>query len=203
MFPSVWTLRMGVLVAVLTCSGCASIVSDNESTTYFATTPEKARCELKGQDFTRVVETPASVTLPAAAAPITVECSAENYRTMAETLDTSMDGWVLGNILFGGVIGAVIDSSRGAGQKYPSQYSMVLEPASFPTAAERDSWYDGRRDEIAATWSTAMEAISRNCSGDNSQTSCKSRLAQAETKRDAELAALEKRRETAVVVAAQ
>ena len=68
--------RLGALIGLASVSGCASIVSDNESTTYIATSPEQARCELKGGDFTRIVDTPATLTLPAAAAPIIVECSA-------------------------------------------------------------------------------------------------------------------------------
>ena len=51
--------RLSPLLLLLT-GACASIVSDNESTVYVATEPEKARCELHGQDFTRVVSTPAS-----------------------------------------------------------------------------------------------------------------------------------------------
>jgi PBP1b-binding outer membrane lipoprotein LpoB len=46
-----------ILALALVLPGCASIVSDNNSGTYIETDPEKARCELHGQDFKRVVDT--------------------------------------------------------------------------------------------------------------------------------------------------
>mgnify|MGYP001010576331 FL=1 len=95
-------------------AGCASVVSKTDSTTYLETDPEKARCVLHGQDFKRVVTTPDSIQLPSAAAPITVACEAEGYKTATAVLDTKSDGWIWGNILLGGVIGAVVDGARGA-----------------------------------------------------------------------------------------
>jgi len=59
----VWATAVAGLALVL--SGCASIVSESESTTYIETDPETARCELHGQDFKRVVTTPTSIHLPA------------------------------------------------------------------------------------------------------------------------------------------
>lgn len=59
---------------------CASIVSDNKSVTYVETVPEEARCELHGQDFKRVITTPASIQLPANAAPVMVACHCRRLR---------------------------------------------------------------------------------------------------------------------------
>lgn len=206
MFRTIWLARLAAAISLLTCSACASIISDNESTTYFATTPEHARCELHGQDFTRVVETPGSMVLPADAAPVTVACTAEGYRTTTALLDTSADGWVVGNALFGllgGPIGLIIDASRGAGQQYPPQFALVLEPSSFPSLAERDAWYDRRRSEIEASWAETIESVQQTCRRNNAQPSCKNRLSVLEKKRDDELASLEERRNTATVVASQ
>ncbi|MCH8111383.1 MAG: hypothetical protein IH905_05430 [Proteobacteria bacterium] len=108
----------GAALALAVLSGCASIVSDNESTVYVATEPEAARCELHGDDFTRVINTPGSLVIPSVAAPVTVTCDAEDYRTTTGELDTSADGWMAGNIIFGllgGGIGLIVDAARGAG----------------------------------------------------------------------------------------
>ena len=185
-------------ILLLSLPACASIVSENDSTTYIGTEPEGARCELHGQDFKRVITAPNSITLPAEAAPITVACNAEGFRTTTAELDTSMDGWIVGNLLFGGLIGVAIDAARGAGQKYPSQLTIILDPASFDSSAARDDWYAVRRRELEAKWEGAMAQARQRCDRDKTEL-CGNRLEELEKERDQEFEELEKRRDTAVV----
>ena len=187
-----------ILVAPLFV-GCASIVSDDESTTYIETDPEKARCELHGQDFRRVIETPDSMRLPSEAAPITIACKADGYRETAEVLDTSMDGWIIGNIIFGGIIGVAVDAARGAGQKFPPRFMVVLEPSSFSTAAERDDWYDRRRRLLEDRWEKAISQVEGQCSDTAVDDACEQQVKELQVKRDAELKKLESRRDRALV----
>lgn len=190
---------VALILAAPLFAGCASIVSDDNSTTYFETDPEKARCVLHGQDFRRVVETPASMTLNSDAAPITVACKAEGYRETAEVLDTSMDGWILGNIIFGGVVGAVVDAARGAGQKFPPRFMVVLEPSTFSTGAERDDWYDRRRRLVVEKWKRVISQAETQCSDEAVDDACEARVKELQVKRDAELKQLEARRGRALV----
>lgn len=192
--------RAAVLTPLLLASACASIVSDNESTTYIGTEPEVARCELHGQDFERVVNTPASVTLPSKAAPVTVACEAEGYRRTVADMDTSADGWIFGNILFGGLIGVAIDAARGAGQKFPPNITIVLEPESFDSVAARDAWFDARREKIRTQWDDAIAKVKNECSR-NMRDLCNKKIQEAETLREAQLEDLEQRREAAVIAA--
>jgi hypothetical protein len=200
-----------VSVLSLLCASCASIVSSNESTTYIETFPEDARCELHGQDFSRVITTPGSVHLPSEAAPVTVSCKKEDYFTTAQTLDTSMDGWIFGNLLFGGIIGGVVDIARGAGQKFPPKFSMVLDPKSFDTAAERDEYYDKRVESINAKWDDLVARIEARCKNKDSGTmtagpsssDCAKKAGEAQEKRHAEIAAVEDRRNNAAVASTQ
>ena len=190
---------VALILAAPLFAGCASIVSDDNSTTYFETDPEKARCVLHGQDFRRVVETPGSVTLNSEAAPITVACKADGYRETAEVLDTSMDGWILGNIIFGGVVGAVVDAARGAGQKFPPRFMVVLEPSTFSTGAERDDWYDRRRRLVVEKWARVISQAEGQCSDDTVDDACEAQVKELQVKRDTELKHLEARRGRALV----
>ncbi len=189
--------KIGKLLVLLCLSmvttGCASIVSDNNSATYIQTEPEEARCELHGQDFKRVINTPTSISLPSEAAPITVACKADGYRTTTEKLDTSMDGWVFGNLLFGGIIGVAVDAARGAGQKYPSQLTIVLEPERFASTSERDEYYANRRKDLEERLNKAVQAVRNSCKDDEGS-SCRDRVAKAEAERDKHLADLDARR---------
>lgn len=179
-------------------SACASIVSDNKSTTYLQTEPvEKARCELHGQDFTRVVFTPTSINLPSDAAPITVACKASGYRNTVHELDTKLDGWIFGNIIFGGIIGGVIDVARGAGQKYPPQITILLDPESFTNTAARDSHYDVRKQEVLTKWKNIMSEIQSQCSSSKNAgppTDCSGKIEEAEQRKQKELDEIEARR---------
>jgi hypothetical protein len=173
-------------------------VSKTDSTTYIETNPEKARCVLHGQDFKRVVNTPDSIALPAGAAPITVSCAADGYRPATAVLDTKIDGWIFGNIIFGGLIGLAMDAARGAGFKYPPKFSIVLEPEEFKSLAERDAWYDARLAETRTRWDAAIKKALDGCPSNNEDKStCERRAAAAEKNRDEELAELEARRSSA------
>jgi uncharacterized protein YceK len=187
-----------VLALTALTGGCASIVSDDDSTTYIETIPEKARCELHGQDFTRVVNTPTSLSLPSNAAPITVACKTEGYRNTIKELDTSIDGWILGNLIFGGIIGVAIDAARGAGMKYPPRITIILEPESFPSAKARDDWFGIRRAEITKRFDEAVKSAKYSCDSQGPATrDCSDDIEKIETLRAEELRKLEERRQRA------
>lgn len=202
-----------VLVAIMAmlllfCASCASIVSSNESTTYIETFPDKAECELHGQDFSRIVSTPNSIHLPAKSAPITIACKKEGYFTTSQALDTSMDGWIWGNLIFGGIIGGVVDLARGAGQKFPPKFSMILDPMTFNSNAERNEYYDKRAKAINDKWDEIIKKIEAGCikkDDENKMPStgqnidCIKKMEEAEKKRHEELAVIEKRRDDAII----
>lgn len=185
----------GAGALALALQACASVVSDTQSTTYIETDPENARCELHGQDFKRVVNTPNSIGLPAEAAPITIACKAEGYANTVEDLDTAADGWIAGNILLGGIIGIAIDAARGAGQKFPPRVTVILQPETFRSSEARDDWFDRRRERIAKEGEKAI-ADATNCAAksDSNMTACDPGVREATAKRDKEIKELEERR---------
>ena len=173
--------RLCPLVLLLT-GACASIVSDNESTVYVATEPEKARCELHGQDFTRVVSTPASIILPSKAAPVTLDCATEvTVRRPGSSTPAPTAGWsaTSSSDCLGGPIGLMIDASRGAGMKYPPNITIVLEPESFESTDARDRWYDDRKRLLDEQWEKALDELKGKCSRDPSDV-CEVKVKKAE-----------------------
>ncbi len=180
-------------------SACAAIVSDNESTTYIETDPESARCELHGQDFKRIVNTPNSIQLPADAAPITVACRAEGYKTTTQPLDTEIDGWIFGNILLGGIVGIIIDAATDSGEIYPPRIMIVLEPEGFRSTTARDEWFDRRRTILEERWEKAISDIRDDCTGGD----CEAEVSEAKKTRDKQLDLLVEKRLSAKVVGVQ
>jgi len=187
--------RAMVCSAALLVSACASVVSDNDSTTFIQTDPDKAKCELHGHNYRQTLETPNSILLPANAAPITVACTADGYKTATKKLDTKIDGWIFGNIILGGVVGAAIDLARGAGFKYPPQFFVYLQPEKFKTSADRDAWFDRRRKFINDEWDEVLKKVRNQCGTGT----CEDEQRSVNAKRQEELDELEKQKETVVV----
>ena len=194
-----------VAVTAALLSGCATVVSDNDTKTHIATKPELASCELTGEDFRLVIKSPGTVVLPSSAAPVTVACQTEGYKTTTDELDTSVDGWIFGNIILGGVIGAVIDGVRGAGMKYPEEILIILEPESFAGEAARDEFYDSRIADAEKEWERLFEKFEAQCSrrAELQPHDCDKRLEKMRSDRDKEVAEIEERRSGAVVVKVQ
>lgn len=158
---------------IILLPGCASIISGNESTTYIETDPEKARCELDGKDFKRVVHTPDTIRLSAKAAPIKITCTADGYHPATAEMATTSDGSILGNIIFGGVIGVAVDAASQSGMKFPERISLALDPKGFKTAADREAWYKRRRAFIEQQWTEKFLASSQSVDCDTSSEATK------------------------------
>lgn len=188
------------IIFILLFSGCASIISDDDSTTYIETTPDCAVCTLHGQDFKRQITTPDSIHLPSEAAPVTISCQAEGYRTTSQVMDTKMDGWIFGNIIFGGIIGAAVDAGRGAGQKFPPKFMVQLDPASFQTTTERDSYYKERADALANRYDQQIKKVENRYRGKNDDSKRERALAKLEKEKAEKLEALDQRRTTSVII---
>ncbi len=136
------------LLCFAICSGCATIVSDKETFTQIDSFPSKAECVVEGKNYKQIITTPANLTLPAKAAPIAISCNIDGYHTGIERIDTKMDGWTFGNILFGGVIGVIVDASTKAGHKFPENVVVTLYRKTFTTQEELDAWYDKQEKDI-------------------------------------------------------
>lgn len=130
-----WLKRGMGVAAAASLAACASVVGSTDSQVHIRTNPDKARCELAGHEgFAATVETPASLTIPSSAAPVTVTCAAAGFRPTSYTLDATADGWIWGNAAFmvatGGVavLGALVDETRGAGKSYADEVRYDLSP---------------------------------------------------------------------------
>ena len=128
------TLVAAAALAVMT-TGCSSILSDSKYTVAINSNPAGANFEItnkKGQRIQNGV-TPHSVTLDASAGffqgeTYTVLLKKKGFQDRTFTLDSSIDGWYLGNVLFGGVLGLlIVDPATGAMFKLPERVDISLD----------------------------------------------------------------------------
>ena len=131
-------VAMALSVGLL--SGCSSLVSDSKYPVAIASTPNQASFILKNKDGVIVQsgKTPTSIVLNASSGffqgeKYTLFLNKEGYAEKTVIIDSSVDGWYFGNIIFGGLIGLlIIDPATGAMFKLPERSDTALDLEAVP-----------------------------------------------------------------------
>lgn len=121
-------------VLVLFTSGCASIVSDWEWPVTFRSNPSGAYVILRDKDGVEIHRgyTPITIKLDASSgyfsgAEYEVEMRLPGYEVSKGRVSARLNGWYVGNVVFGGLIGLLIlDPVTGAMFKLPPEYTASL-----------------------------------------------------------------------------
>lgn len=112
-----------LLATLLVASGCGTIVNGSNQDVSFVSTPIGATVTVDGMDLGA---TPTIVSLSRKSTH-TVAFSLDGYQPQSMIINRSVSGWAFGNILFGGLIGLVVDLSTGGMYKLtPDQVQMAL-----------------------------------------------------------------------------
>ena len=121
--------------AAVAFAGCATIVNGTTQQVQIDSTPDGAQVVI--DDSEQPVTTPAVVKLSRRDAHRLVFHKA-GYRDATENLTSAMSGWILGNVIAGGVVGIAIDASDGAGRKLSTDdVNVRLIPLSAPPLADQ------------------------------------------------------------------
>jgi hypothetical protein len=127
-FYSFAPAMLGILV-VCAC-GCASIVSGRNATVEIESQPSNADVVVRDKHGKEVVatHTPASVQLKRKdgflmPASYTATIEKPGYAPEIVPIRSTVNPWILGNVVFGGIIGLAIDNTTGAAWQ-PKQRSI-------------------------------------------------------------------------------
>lgn len=178
-------------------AACATIVEGTDQTVSVTSEPEGAVCKLtrEGQTVGAINPTPGSIEVDRSSDDITVKCDLDGYLTSIGELPSEFEGMTFGNILFGGIIGVVVDVSTGASSEYPESINIVMIPASFPSEIERDLFFDNRIVVAVEQLEAAQEELSNRCrSGQRPQELCENDREDVQTAFDEEFADIERMR---------
>lgn len=125
-----------VYIAILSSliTGCASIVSDSSYPVIIQTSPVGASFSITDNRGVTIHNgaTPSTVTLKSgdgyfSGAKYTINFEKPGHTPTTVVVDSTMDGWYIGNLLFGGLIGMlIIDPATGAMWKLPEIASATL-----------------------------------------------------------------------------
>lgn len=93
-------------------SACATIFSGTTQNIAVSSTPPGATVKVEpgGQSST----TPAKLSLRRKDAPYRLTIAMEGYEAYTVTISAGTNGWIWGNLILGGLVGIIIDSSTGA-----------------------------------------------------------------------------------------
>ncbi|MDB9742023.1 hypothetical protein OAB00_04160 [Akkermansiaceae bacterium] len=108
-------------LSALALSSCASIVSKSDYPVAF-NSAKSTTVQVKNQATGQTVyqgKTPSVATLPASQGFFQPARYAVTANGNTQPLNATLDGWYIGNLLFGGVIGGLIDPITGAMWKLP------------------------------------------------------------------------------------
>ena len=103
-------LIAGITIALL-LSSCASIVSGSKQNINFNSTPSGATVWV---DDVNLGVTPVIAQLERIKKKQKDKIELQGYKPYELILNRKTNGWIWGNILFGGIIGIIIDASSGA-----------------------------------------------------------------------------------------
>src|SRR5690554_4058485 len=115
----------------LALGGCASIATDPPQSVRVEAIDAEGKdvvgmqCELENDKGKFSGKAPGTVLVRKSAENLAISCE-EGDRTARAQLVSRASGGMFGNILFGGVVGAIIDHNKGAGYNYPAWVRLVV-----------------------------------------------------------------------------
>lgn len=104
------TIITGALALTLLFSSCATVMSGSKQNVKFSSTPSAASIFI---DEVEVGKTPFEMKL-ARKSEHEVMIKLDGYQTYQTKLTKKFNGWFIGNILIGGIIGIIVDPITGA-----------------------------------------------------------------------------------------
>lgn len=148
---------------VLALSGCASIFNGKTQAVVVTSVPDGALASVTNRAGEKVHSgtTPVTLTLNRGAGyfkpeTYTVTLTKEGFATKQLTITSTVSGWYVGNILFGGLIGMLaVDPVTGAMYTFPASVSGTLESEAAKTSRAEGSL------TIVSTDTLTKEQLSR------------------------------------------
>ena len=116
-----------VALAGLNLSACASVIKGGSASVAVTTPPiSGANCVLSSPEGSWQLVSPSSVTVSRSKHDIQVRCTKDGYQDAAAVIPSSFEGWTLGNIILGGIIGVGVDAATGAMNDYPNAFQVPM-----------------------------------------------------------------------------
>ncbi len=128
-------MRFAVVLMALGLANCAGVVEGTSQKISVNTDPSGATCRFDraGQQLGVIPSTPGDLIVkPKSADNIVITCEKPGFQQASYLNKSDTAAATFGNILLGGVIGAIADQQTGAAYKYDGTVTVTLAPAAAP-----------------------------------------------------------------------
>lgn len=116
-------------------AACATIMNGDMVSVPVYTTPSSAKLVINGMEYT----SPATVQAPRGKGNFKLHIEKDGYKPVDVLLTQSCDGWLWGNVVFGGLIGLAVDFITGdAYDLDPEVVSQELQKDASISKTEND-----------------------------------------------------------------
>jgi hypothetical protein len=122
-----------VMLAATLLPGCASVVKGSSQTIAITTPPtDGAQCTLSSGQGNWQVTSPGAVTVSKSKDDMQVRCIKPGWQDGFGNIPSNFQGWTVGNLLIGGIIGLGVDAATGAINEYPNAFQVPMVPVAPP-----------------------------------------------------------------------
>lgn len=126
-------MRYLIILAAVLVSGCATINADyTQPITVLAvcagsSRPVEAECVLYNDKSRKIISSPGTVAIARSSSELHVQCSRHGAKNARAVLNSTGDEKILGNLVVGGVVGALVDAGTGAAFNYPNRVTVLMD----------------------------------------------------------------------------
>jgi TonB family protein len=136
--------NISLVAMMITCgmflSGCATVMKGSNQSIAIATPPATgANCALSSKEGTWYVVSPGVVRVEKSEDAITVRCTKPGWQDASRVIPSDFQGWTVGNVFIGGVIGVGVDMASGAIHEYPHAFNVPMAPDPTNAAAVQEA----------------------------------------------------------------
>ena len=117
------------LACIAGVQGCATLVTDDHQSIVITSDPVGATCQVRqGAAYVgTVTKTPGTIYVGKSRHDIAIDCTRPGYFPGAAVLEPHFQDMTIGNIIYGGSIGVLVDTSTGAINEYPHWVSIIMK----------------------------------------------------------------------------
>ncbi|MCE9521866.1 MAG: hypothetical protein K8S25_05475 [Alphaproteobacteria bacterium] len=127
---------VAIVVAGVQLSACASIIKGSTASIGVTSPPVTgAICTLNSSQGSWQMTTPGSVTVERSKNDLQISCKKEGYQDAFAVIPSNFEGWTVGNLIFGGIVGVGVDAATGAMNDYPNAFQVPMTPLTSTNMA--------------------------------------------------------------------
>jgi len=126
-------VAIGRSAITVTCvfglAACATLVTDDHQSMIVTSDPPGATCEVRqgATPLAVVSPTPGTILVGKSRHDIAVDCTRPGYYPGAAVVPPHFQDMTFGNLLYGGTLGLLVDTSSGAINEYPRWVSVLMK----------------------------------------------------------------------------